>query len=83
MTDAMLIEILRTFILPVAGLFGAVLILRWIALRLLYRFAPPWLVGPHGLLIDTKTKMGMLQMRDDLHGSSGGGAGGGGGGSSC
>jgi hypothetical protein len=61
MTDAMLIDMLLKFVLPAGGLFAAVFLLRWVALKLLYRFAPVWLVGSHGLLIDTKTRMGMLQ----------------------
>jgi hypothetical protein len=76
MTDAMLIDMLLHFVLPVGGLFAAIVVLRRVALWLLYRVAPVWLVGPHGLLIDTKTNMGTLQLRDNLHSHGGdGGAG--------
>lgn len=64
MTDAQLIDLLVSFVLPAAALISLLLAVRWVALRLLYRFAPAWAVGPNGLLIDTRGKLGLLQMQD-------------------
>jgi hypothetical protein len=44
-------------------LFLGVVAIRWLGLRLLYRFAPAWAVGPGGVLIDTRGRLGILQMR--------------------
>ncbi|TNF62776.1 MAG: hypothetical protein EP307_06305 [Rhodobacteraceae bacterium] len=62
--DAILSEMMTTFLLPAAALFGAgaalLMVLRW----LLMRFAPRWMVGPNGFLIDTTGGLGIFQMRD-------------------
>ncbi|MFN4158781.1 MAG: hypothetical protein ACK4GO_10310 [Gemmobacter sp.] len=51
-------------ILNIALLFAALAVLRWLGLRLLYRFAPVWAVGPNGFLIDTTGRLGVWQMGD-------------------
>jgi hypothetical protein len=69
-------------ILNVALLFLGALAVRWVALRLLYRFAPEWAVGPGGFLIDTRGRLGIFQMRQGnihSHGGDGDASGGGGG----
>lgn len=58
-------EMLASLATGVALLFGGVLALRWLGLRLLHRFAPAWMVGPAGVLIDTTGRLGMLQMHED------------------
>lgn len=62
MFETLLNDTHAAFTLPVALMFGAgtgvVLLTRW----LLLRFAPAWLVGPHGILIDPKTRMEIVQI---------------------
>jgi hypothetical protein len=62
----------ETLILNVGLLFLAAAAMRWVGLRLLHRFAPEWAVGPGGFLIDTRGRLGLLQMRgENLHDHSG------------
>ncbi|QYK40623.1 MAG: hypothetical protein KF887_14565 [Paracoccaceae bacterium] len=49
----------------ICAVVAGVLALRRIALSLLHRFAPPWAVGPGGLLIDTRGRLGLFQMQQD------------------
>ena len=62
--DAILSEMIVTFLLPAAALFGAAAVLLLVGRWLLLRFAPRWLVGPNGFLIDTRGGLGILQMHD-------------------
>jgi hypothetical protein len=45
-------------------LFGAFFAVLWIGRVILFRFAPPWAVGPGGFLIDTTGRLGAFQMHD-------------------
>ena len=47
-----------------AALFGGVAALFLCLRALLLRFAPRWMAGPGGLLIDTRGRLGLLQMRE-------------------
>lgn len=62
--DQVLNEIVARFFWPAVLIFGGGVVLVRVLRALLYRFAPSWLVGPNGLLIDTRTGHGMLQMGD-------------------
>ncbi len=53
-----------SFVLPAAALFAAGWLAVWLLRGLLLRFAPRWLVGPNGFLIDTRGRLGILQMHD-------------------
>ncbi|PLL11994.1 hypothetical protein C0V75_13970 [Tabrizicola sp. TH137] len=45
-------------------LFGGAAVLVWLGRALLMRFAPKWMVGPGGFLIDTRSRLGLFQMQD-------------------
>ncbi len=52
---------------PVLGFgsfFAAVIGIFWLGRALLFRFAPKWMVGPGGVLIDTRGNLGLMQMQD-------------------
>lgn len=43
---------------------GGTIVIVWLGRALLLRFAPQWMVGPGGFLIDTRSRLGLLQMQD-------------------
>ncbi len=45
-------------------IFGSALAVLWLGRVILFRFAPPWAVGPGGFLIDTTGRLGVFQMHD-------------------
>lgn len=70
------VDMLNGLVIYGAALLVAVLVLRAAALWALYRYAPVWLVGPNGFLIDTRTRLGLLQMRATPSRDASGGGGG-------
>ena len=64
-----MIETLNHPAVAIPVLIGGTLLVRAILLALLHRFAPAWLVGPGGFLIDTtpNSGLGILQMRPRRH----------------
>jgi hypothetical protein len=51
-------------ILGFGSFIGAVIAVVWLGRMLLLRFAPKWMVGPGGFLLDTRGRLGLLQMQD-------------------
>jgi hypothetical protein len=64
-----MIETLNHPAVAIPILIGATCLLRAVLLAFLHRFAPDWLVGPGGFLIDTtpNSGLGVLQMRPRQH----------------
>ena len=45
-------------------MFAGTAALVWLGRAVLVRFAPKWMVGPGGFLIDTRSRLGLFQLQD-------------------
>ena len=45
-------------------MIGGAVALVWLGRAILMRFAPSWMVGPGGFLIDTRSRLGLFQLQD-------------------